>query len=266
MVYIRTRKFCCCLPVRFGVFIMTVFGTIVGGLVCIAGWLAVSHFNQSTPLSHQDEIALYIQTIMYTLLAVVSAFGFIGAVIRSPTLVSLYSSLLIGHFVFNLIIGIFSIYSLFHQNASDLSTKCDDLAADDIGNQLCGNGMTVVKGLMIAFLVLIWLIQLYGIIIVSNYVDQLDEEAAAGYLEKSAYPPRPRSWSNRQRPPPLPITTYGDWEHHANAPYAFRQQGSAWEAGTAAGGGQGSTVPNYGATGIGGGTAAPTAGMAGRMV
>jgi hypothetical protein len=241
---------------------MTVFGVIIGGLVSIAGWLAVSHFNKSTPLSHQDEIALYIQAIMYTLLAVVSAFGFIGAVIRSPSLVSLYSSMLIGHFVFNLVIGVFSIYSLFHQDASDLSTKCDDLAADDITNQLCGNGMTTVKGIMIGFFVLMWIVQLYGIVIVSNYVDQLDEEAAAEYLEKAPYPPGPRSWSNRHRPPPLPITTYGDWEHHVNAPYAFGQQGSAWEAGTVAGGGR---VPNYGATGTGGGTAR-TAGMAGRMV
>jgi len=262
MVYIRTHRFCCCLPVRFGVFVMTVFGVIIGGLVSIAGWLAVSHFNKSTPLSHQDEIALYIQAIMYTLLAVVSAFGFIGAVIRSPSLVSLYSSMLIGHFVFNLVIGVFSIYSLFHQDASDLSTKCDDLAADDITNQLCGNGMTTVKGIMIGFFVLMWIVQLYGIVIVSNYVDQLDEEAAAEYLEKAPYPPGPRSWSNRHRPPPLPITTYGDWEHHVNAPYAFGQQGSAWEAGTVAGGGR---APNYGATGTGGGTAR-TAGMAGRMV
>jgi len=259
MVYIRTRRFCCCLPVRFGVFVMTAFGTLAGGLVSIAGWLAVSHFNKSTPLSQQDEIALYVQTIMYTLLAVVSIFGFVGCVIRSPSLVSLYSSMLIGHFIFNIIIGIFSIYSLFHQDASDLSAKCDSLAQDDIANQLCGNGMTTVKGIMIAFFVLMWLFQLYGLIIVTNYVDQLDEEKAAHYLEKAPYPPRPRSWSNRNRPPPLPITTYGDWEHHANAPYAFKAQGTAWEAGT------GSVPPNYGATGNGGGTA-HTAGMAGRMV
>jgi len=243
---------------------MAIFDILMGGLVAITGWVAVEHFIRDSPLSHQDEIALCIQSVMYTLLAVVSVFGFVGAVIRSPTLVSLYSSMLIGHFVFNLIIGAFSIYSLFHPESSELSLECANLAPNDIGRQLCTNGMTTLKGLMIGFFILMWIIQLYGIIIVLNYVEQLDEESAADYLEKAPYPPRPRSWSNRQRPPPLPITTYGDWEHHANAPYAFRAQGSAWEAGTG-GGGKGGNLPNYGATGNGGGTAA-TAGMAGKMV
>jgi|ERR1700728_3859252 hypothetical protein len=47
MVYVRTRTFCCCLPVRFGVFILTTFGVLVGGLLSVGGWLQVANLGES---------------------------------------------------------------------------------------------------------------------------------------------------------------------------------------------------------------------------
>ena len=41
MVYVRSRKFCCCLPVRFGVFCESLLGMAVGGLFAVGGWLTV---------------------------------------------------------------------------------------------------------------------------------------------------------------------------------------------------------------------------------
>lgn len=41
MVYVRSRKFCCCLPVRFGVFVMALLGIFGGGAVSVVGWLQI---------------------------------------------------------------------------------------------------------------------------------------------------------------------------------------------------------------------------------
>jgi hypothetical protein len=45
MVYVRSRKFCCCLPVRFGVFVIAILGIIGGGLVSLAGWLQIKQLS-----------------------------------------------------------------------------------------------------------------------------------------------------------------------------------------------------------------------------
>jgi len=176
MVYVRTRTFCCCLPVRFGVFILTTFGVLVGGLLSVGGWLQVANLVEH-PLSQRDQIALYIQTVLSTLLAVVSVFGFIGAAMRRRTMLNLFWMLLAAHLVFSLGSGIFTIYSMFNDDVTSVLTQqCTNAAIDDITSEFCGNGMTVVKGIIIAFFVISWLFQLYACIIVANYVDQLDEE------------------------------------------------------------------------------------------
>ena len=46
MTYTRSRKFCCCLPVRFGVFCEALLGLLLGGFAAIAGWLEISQMSE----------------------------------------------------------------------------------------------------------------------------------------------------------------------------------------------------------------------------
>lgn len=66
MVYIRSRKFCCCLPVRIGVFVCSfyalssllgidefskligILGIVGGGVVAAAGWLEVKNLSEKS--------------------------------------------------------------------------------------------------------------------------------------------------------------------------------------------------------------------------
>lgn len=76
MVYVRSQKFCCCLPVRFGVFVMTLAGTLFGGFVAVAAWIAFSKTHENPEAYDQDQkIGVIIQAVAYTLLALVSLFG-----------------------------------------------------------------------------------------------------------------------------------------------------------------------------------------------
>ena len=47
MGYVRSRKFCCCLPVRFGVFCSAFIGLIAGGAFGGFGWYAVHEEGES---------------------------------------------------------------------------------------------------------------------------------------------------------------------------------------------------------------------------
>ena len=49
MVYVRSRKFCCCLPVRFGVFCESILGIAVGGFFAVAAWLQINKFSEYYP-------------------------------------------------------------------------------------------------------------------------------------------------------------------------------------------------------------------------
>ena len=46
MPYVRSRKFCCCLPVRFGVFCEIILGIAVGGFFSVAAWLQINKFSE----------------------------------------------------------------------------------------------------------------------------------------------------------------------------------------------------------------------------
>ncbi|KAJ6553665.1 hypothetical protein B0H10DRAFT_1234375 [Mycena sp. CBHHK59/15] len=207
MAYVHSKKFCCCLPVRFGVFVMSLAALLGGALVAVAGWLQVMHSHDSDhpQLSKEDERALYIHAIMFTILALLGFFGLIGAISRKITLVSLFASMLAFHLGFSIATGIFTIVTLFRRNSQEAITSCLNGATDQTTEDNCRNGLKVLKGLVIAIYVVTWLVELYGCIIVNNYVKQLKEEEAI----------QPRIAVN----PNAPMTTYSP----PNNGYAFTQ-------------------------------------------
>ena len=43
---VRSRKFCCCLPVRFGVFCESILGIAIGGFLSVAAFLELSQISK----------------------------------------------------------------------------------------------------------------------------------------------------------------------------------------------------------------------------
>lgn len=216
MVYIHARVFCCCLPVRLGIFILAGTGAFIGGVLTIGGWMQVAHLMQH-PLSQRDNVALYVQTVMVTLLCIVSIFGIVGAATQRRSIVHLFGIMLAVHLLLHFATGVFFIYTLFNEDASDLTVKCTDAAIDDLEKQFCGKGMTVVKGLVVAFSLLSWIFQFYECVLVSSYAEELKEVKEELPPMKSAPP----------RTGPLPVTTYNSY---AGANYPFTQPANSYGA------------------------------------
>ena len=136
MVYVRSRKFCCCLPVRFGLFCISILGIIGGGLVSVGGWLQIKQLREFIcfiGLRFANWIMLYLQLNTRSTIAMKLHCGFkqlcthcwrfchysgrsqnglqqimknaltfylgslIGVFNKSRTLVSLYSTMLNSH-------------------------------------------------------------------------------------------------------------------------------------------------------------------------
>lgn len=184
MVYIRSRKFCCCLPVRLGTFVLTIFAMGVCGLAAGAGWYEI--INRGKVLARNDLITLYAQTVVYTVGALVSFFGLVGTIIKRRAFVSLYSRALAFHLVFHFVTGAIHLYLLFKNTQASEIQNCVNKANSTINTdpnkvtqEVCEKAFAFARGLAIALFVIICLIELYACIIASNYAAQLEEEDAA---------------------------------------------------------------------------------------
>jgi hypothetical protein len=179
MVYIRSRKFCCCIPVRFGVFILSLVGVLGGALICFAGWVQVyqlRNHSSTTP----DRIAIWLHSSIFTLLTLLSGFGFIGCLIKSRNAVSAYSWGLLSFILLSIFSGSYTLWALFNrpQTQGDYLT-CLDGARDSTTETFCGKSTPVYKGVAVTLYIIMWLLMIYAYVVVDNYVDQLDEEMAA---------------------------------------------------------------------------------------
>jgi len=148
-----------------------------GSFTAAAGWIQVSQLRQN-PLDKDETIALWIHSAMFTILALVSVFGFIGAIIKNRRMISSFAVALAIHLGFSIASGIFALYSLFKQDSSNAIAQCLSASTDATADG-CKTGVSVMKGLMVAIYVVTWMIQLYFYFIVERYVDQLDDEEMA---------------------------------------------------------------------------------------
>jgi hypothetical protein len=180
---VPSRTFCFCLPVRLGVFVLTILGMFGGGLLAVVGWMQSLKLQGTLPKS--NEVAMFIHSGLYTLLALVSIFGFIGAIVRHRTMVYIFFVILVAHLTFSIFSGAFALYNLFHSIGDDAIQKCIDSAANTTDGQTptspddCRHGFDVVRGVAVGVFILVWLLEIWGCFITNSYVNQLEDEMEA---------------------------------------------------------------------------------------
>jgi len=179
MGYVRARTFCCCLPVRFGVFVMTFLGLVGGSLITAAGIIQAKRTGHTT-----SKAGLILQIIVYLVLAIVSVFGLVGAISKRRKLVLVYWLTLLGHLLFSVIAGIVALHALFKDAPADINT-CVNGSTDPNVRINCQKGMKIMKGITVTLFLLVWMIEIYGCVIVDSYVKQLAEEEDGTYKADS---------------------------------------------------------------------------------
>ncbi|KAJ7287367.1 hypothetical protein C8J57DRAFT_1049974, partial [Mycena rebaudengoi] len=115
----------------------------------------------------------------------------IGAVLKKRRLIRAYSVILFLHILFSIASGAFSLFRFFQDAPVDV-TKCIDSSSNDLVIKACQKGISVMKGVLVAVFVFVWLMEIWGCIIVSNYSKQLADEQAAVQREKDYEARRPK--------------------------------------------------------------------------
>jgi len=177
--------------VRLGVFVLSLL-SLVGGSIYAAGvWYAYNKSLKDATLSltTAQKIAFLVTGVVYSILALASFLGLIGAIGRKRGLVATYSTAMWFLLAAQTAVAAFFIYALF-QNNDQLVTQCTDQVSkvNDAGKAADPNFQTIDPtqactlftkwgriGAIISLVVAL-LVELYCCFIVSRYVSQLTDE------------------------------------------------------------------------------------------
>ncbi|KZV88002.1 hypothetical protein EXIGLDRAFT_723104 [Exidia glandulosa HHB12029] len=182
------RTFCCCLPVRFGALVLALLEFALSGVIAALAF----HEMTTTDVHGTERTTIIVIGCVFSLMAVVSLFGFVGAVLRSRILVNMFATLLYILVVLSLVSGVFSVVSLFTGGGKSLFASCKketdqiDLAktkaiagektVDEALDDICHGIITGVRVAYIVILSITIIIQLYCAYIVKSYGSQLEDE------------------------------------------------------------------------------------------
>ncbi|TFK44556.1 hypothetical protein BDQ12DRAFT_673206 [Crucibulum laeve] len=178
MSTVRTRTFCCCIPVRAGAILISLLGFLGGGTITAVGIISLIK-----PSNGGNKTSLIIQVCVYALLAILSLFGLIGAIAKKLGMVRIYFGSLMFHLFFSIGCGIYAIYNTF-KDSPNYVRECVSGSLDPSVFKTCKDGSTLMKALMIGVFVIAWLLEIWACVIVQGYSQQLNEEARNKNLVK----------------------------------------------------------------------------------
>ncbi|KAF7321503.1 hypothetical protein MKEN_00671100 [Mycena kentingensis (nom. inval.)] len=166
-----TRKFCCCIPVRAGVVLISILGLVGAVLIAAAGIIEVSR-------TKGNKLAYILQIIVYSISALLCFLGLVGAILKRRMLIRAYFGLLAVHLLISIGAGIFALVRLWQDTPVDVDA-CNEQYPDDqtVGLEACKRGFTVIKSVVVATFVLVWIIMMWACVIVGDYSKQLGDEA-----------------------------------------------------------------------------------------
>lgn len=104
---------------------------------------------------------MYIHSSIFSLLALLGLFGFVGSLARSRWMTIAFSVGIAIHLALSIASGIFTIVTVFKEPAQAAIEAClEGTKGDEEAVRVCKTGAGIVKGLIVAIYVVAWLIEL----------------------------------------------------------------------------------------------------------
>jgi len=247
----KSRHFCICIPVRFGVFFLSFWSLVASGVVAGFIWFALAQGAQANVvIANNLKVGLIVAGVIYTLFALISLAGLVGALIRSRALVRTFSIFLWFQLLVSLAYLIAFSIALFDKPLQNrLITECvsqtstgsaivqstaksaksakDTQLTPDQIRAGCASPFTTNKPAFFVAFAVFFLLTLYSCIVVRRYGKQLRAEQeytasanSGAETTQAAFQPTyyPHTPLSRVEP------GYGAGNSHAY-PYAQREHG-----------------------------------------
>ncbi|KDQ57528.1 hypothetical protein JAAARDRAFT_207055 [Jaapia argillacea MUCL 33604] len=175
---LNQNHFCYCLPVRLGVIIMSILGLLLAGTMSITIWYedATNH-----DISTSTRGAFILAGLVESFLCVSSIIGLVGAIVRQQIFVAIYTYILYGHCVINIMIASFFLWMVNHASPADLTRACDQFSQDPNAPDAsvpdpCPSLIKVAPGIYAGVAAFVLLVELYGALVATWYLNQLKRE------------------------------------------------------------------------------------------
>jgi len=169
-LFFGRTKFCCCIPVRLGVIAMAILGIIFSAVLSIVLWYELS---ASPHVSSGVRAAFVIGGLVETFLFAASIFGLVGSIVRKLSFIRIYAIFTYVHFVLNLGVAIWFLVAASHAAKSTDAALCE--GSGDAQEQ-CMGLISFGQRTLIVVASLVLLIEMYGALILTRYVNQLSNE------------------------------------------------------------------------------------------
>ncbi|KAJ6623470.1 hypothetical protein B0H10DRAFT_794444 [Mycena sp. CBHHK59/15] len=177
MAIFRCRSFLGCLPLKTGACCLAVLGMMAGGLGAAGSWLEV-YWTTHHPLDLLDKAALMARAVVFSLLLVLSFFGFAAAIKNTRSGVYICGKFIFIHTTLISLSFAFTIYSTLRTTNQEQVTKCINGSNGTSILQFCNKGWSLIKILPVALFGLTLIAQFYAWIIALSYADELDIDGA----------------------------------------------------------------------------------------
>ncbi|KDQ55062.1 hypothetical protein JAAARDRAFT_195945 [Jaapia argillacea MUCL 33604] len=166
------HHFLCCLPLRLGALLLSLFQFIVNACAAGMAWYILAE-NHNTHILNTSSLKNSVITfaITTTLTAIYCFIGFLGAILKRTSYIAIYAQILAVFFGIKLIVAIFEIIALY-KNPDGLLKVCVDN-----GNSTsdCENSLNQSKWILILGFLVPVLVEGYGLLIIYQYGSQLEE-------------------------------------------------------------------------------------------
>jgi len=141
------------------------------------------------PMEFQDEIALFVQAIIFSLYAVFSLIGIAAGLANSRILAHSYSRLTALQFVLTVLSLGFTLYYTFHPVSDGVVFNCTAGNPDQFVVEFCAKGWSLVKGIPLIAYAVSLLVQCYSFVVTVNFVEQSELDEAARWSRSFTFGP-----------------------------------------------------------------------------
>lgn len=197
-------RFLCCLPLSVGVWLFSLLFFAWGTVLTVIGWYGVAQYEQTDlALTRRQLVSLIITTSSWTLQPLITLFGMGAALARSPRALKAYSTALWFQFGFSVGAGAYFLYNLYRRNNGNFVTNCTSRNIAD--QDTCQQAFNVLRGVIVAVYIVIWLIEIWGGVIVTQYATERFESSGFQFTNAPlAQAPGPVVLDPVMMPPPEP--------------------------------------------------------------